>query len=200
VRGEGGASSRQSFDAGCQGEGSCVFRGTAPRDAASRPTPMAPGATTSPLREHSVDPADNSRGLLFILTRRRERTEGATLFAPLSPSVGIVGARQGGKTTLARDLRGDSHDRTVFFDLEDPGDPGRVRATACRTDLAVSVGAANHHACHSAGFFASTKDLANWRNRYASAKSDTIPSEMRTAPAVFPFAATMHCSNDRRSS
>ena len=40
--------------------------------------------------------------------------------------VGIVGARQVGKTTLARSLINESQSDTSFFDLEDPGDLARL--------------------------------------------------------------------------
>lgn len=42
------------------------------------------------------------------------------------PVVGIIGARQVGKTTLARQLADQEPAETTFFDLEDPGDLARL--------------------------------------------------------------------------
>jgi hypothetical protein len=42
------------------------------------------------------------------------------------PVVGIIGARQVGKTTLARQLADQESGETTFFDLEDPGDLARL--------------------------------------------------------------------------
>lgn len=44
-----------------------------------------------------------------------------------SPVVAIVGARQVGKTTLARQLAAARKGRTTFFDLEDPADLARLQ-------------------------------------------------------------------------
>ena len=57
---------------------------------------------------------------------RRSRHE-ARLRRLLSqfPVVGLVGARQVGKTTLARDLAAREKGRVTFFDLEDPTDEAR---------------------------------------------------------------------------
>ena len=42
------------------------------------------------------------------------------------PVVGIIGARQVGKTTLARQMAEDYADTGVFFDLENPEDLARL--------------------------------------------------------------------------
>lgn len=42
------------------------------------------------------------------------------------PIVGLVGARQVGKTTLARMLRSEIKEKSSYFDLEDPGDLARL--------------------------------------------------------------------------
>jgi len=42
------------------------------------------------------------------------------------PVVALLGARQVGKTTLARQLAGDHHDRVAWYDLEDPADLVRL--------------------------------------------------------------------------
>jgi predicted AAA+ superfamily ATPase len=60
-----------------------------------------------------------------MINRKREQ-EAVTALLTRYPVVGIVGARQVGKTTLARQLRRKTHAPTTFFDLEDPVDQSRL--------------------------------------------------------------------------
>jgi len=60
-----------------------------------------------------------------MITRTRERSTLARLLTRY-PVVGIVGARQVGKTTMARDLRRGFRTATAFFDLENPEDLSRL--------------------------------------------------------------------------
>jgi uncharacterized protein len=60
---------------------------------------------------------------LIERTRHRERLEG---LLERHPVVGILGARQVGKTTLARQLAARYDGPVFFFDLEDPTDQARL--------------------------------------------------------------------------
>lgn len=46
------------------------------------------------------------------------------------PAVGMLGPRQCGKTTLAKQIRKELGDKALYFDLEDPNDYGRFRDPA----------------------------------------------------------------------
>jgi len=75
--------------------------------------------------EKSVDITEYSRYLFPMISRKRERATIAGLLTHY-PVVGVVGARQVGKTTMARDLRRGIRSATTFFDLEDPEDLSRL--------------------------------------------------------------------------
>jgi len=75
--------------------------------------------------EISVDFTEYSRYHLNMVNRKRERSTIAGLLRRF-PVVGIVGARQVGKTTIARDVRRRIRSGTAYFDLEDPEDLSRL--------------------------------------------------------------------------
>ncbi len=58
--------------------------------------------------------------------RRREHKASIRALLDQFPVVGLVGARQVGKTTLARDLINDAAEPVTIFDLEDPTDERRL--------------------------------------------------------------------------
>ncbi len=60
-----------------------------------------------------------------MVDRKKDQSAIATLLARY-PVVGIVGARQVGKTTMANELRRRARTSTTFFDLEDPEDLSRL--------------------------------------------------------------------------
>ena len=60
-----------------------------------------------------------------MVNRTRERSQLAQLLTRY-PVVGIVGARQVGKTTMARELRRGTRSATAYFDLENPEDLSRL--------------------------------------------------------------------------
>lgn len=59
------------------------------------------------------------------MIRRREHKASVRTLLDQFPVVGLVGARQVGKTTLARDLIQDAAETVAVFDLEDPTDERR---------------------------------------------------------------------------
>ena len=59
------------------------------------------------------------------MIRRREHRASIRALLDQFPVVGLVGARQVGKTTLARDLINDAAEPVTTFDLEDPTDERR---------------------------------------------------------------------------
>ncbi len=60
-----------------------------------------------------------------MINRKRDRSAIAGLLARY-PIVGIVGARQVGKTTMAREFHRGMRSSSAFFDLEDPEDLSRL--------------------------------------------------------------------------
>lgn len=85
---------------------------------------MGPGALFSFL-EISVDKTEYSRYATGVICRPREIGILRRLLR-LSPVVGIVGARQVGKTTLAREYVSRLKTPVSSFDLEDPEDLARL--------------------------------------------------------------------------
>lgn len=75
--------------------------------------------------ENSVDNTDISRYTLGMIKRRFEEKLVAGLLRKY-PVVGMVGARQVGKTTLAMEIAKNSKAPSTIFDLENPEDVARL--------------------------------------------------------------------------
>lgn len=75
--------------------------------------------------EISVDMTEISR-YFFVMIKRYREIETVRKLLRRHPIVGIVGARQVGKTTLARSLVGTIGKSTAYFDLENPEDLARL--------------------------------------------------------------------------
>ena len=60
------------------------------------------------------------------MIHRRRHLDRVSSLLERFPVVGVIGARQVGKTTLARQLARQQSDTTTFLDLEDPGDLARL--------------------------------------------------------------------------
>lgn len=78
-----------------------------------------------PLIENSVVAAEYSRYTGTMIRRDRE-LKIVRGFLRRYPVVGIVGARQVGKTTLARSLASEARGPTTYYDLENPEDMARL--------------------------------------------------------------------------
>ncbi|RJR52028.1 MAG: hypothetical protein C4576_02975 [Desulfobacteraceae bacterium] len=66
--------------------------------------------------------------VLFFIIRRTYEIERIKGLLGRHTVLGIVGARQVGKTTLARDLLAGTSKPAAYFDLEDPQDLARLAA------------------------------------------------------------------------
>jgi len=62
----------------------------------------------------------------MMMIPRKHDLERVRLLLDESPVVALLGARQVGKTTLARQLAADCHDPVAWYDLEDPADLVRL--------------------------------------------------------------------------
>lgn len=76
--------------------------------------------------ENSVDITEISRQSIFVIERAKE-IETLRGLLRRHPVVGIIGARQVGKTTLSRSFIGKTRGPSSFFDLENPEDSARLR-------------------------------------------------------------------------
>jgi len=68
----------------------------------------------------------NFQGILFSMIERRQELNTIEKLLKRNPVVGIIGARQVGKTTLAQQFASRSSAATTYYDLENPEDEARL--------------------------------------------------------------------------
>ena len=73
----------------------------------------------------------NIQGRNTAMIERRQELDTIKKLLKRNPVVGIIGARQVGKTTLAQEFAAQTRTAVIYYDLENPEDEARLADPPC---------------------------------------------------------------------